>query len=101
MQVPARSRAGGEVNRARIAFRNIIECPVPDDAMEPGRRRGRSRRPRGPQALAELCSTYWYPLYAFVRRKGHPPDEAADLVQGTFLTLPHRDGLAAVAPERG
>ena len=32
----------------------------------------------GPAALAELCSAYWYPLYAFVRRNGHPPDEAAD-----------------------
>ncbi len=53
------------------------------------------------EALAELCSAYWYPLYAFVRRKGHPPDEAADLVQGTFLALLDRDGLAAVAPERG
>jgi RNA polymerase sigma-70 factor (ECF subfamily) len=36
-----------------------------------------------------------------VRRRGHPPEEAADLVQGTFLTLLDRDGLAAVAPERG
>jgi RNA polymerase sigma-70 factor (ECF subfamily) len=53
------------------------------------------------EALAELCLAYWYPLYAFVRRKGHPPDEAADLVQGTFLTLLDREGLAAVAPERG
>ena len=52
-------------------------------------------------ALAEWGSAYWYPLYAFVRRMGHPPDEAADLVQGTFLTLLDRDGLAAVAPERG
>jgi DNA-directed RNA polymerase specialized sigma24 family protein len=57
--------------------------------------------PAAREALAELCSAYWYPLYAFVRRKGHPPDEAADLVQGTFLTLLDRDGLAAVAPERG
>ncbi len=52
-------------------------------------------------ALTELCSAYWYPLYAFVRRKGYPPEEAADLVQGTFLTLLDRDGFAAVAPERG
>jgi RNA polymerase sigma-70 factor (ECF subfamily) len=57
--------------------------------------------PGAREALAELCSAYWYPLYAFVRRKGHPPDEAADLVQGTFLTLLDRDSLAAVAPERG
>jgi DNA-directed RNA polymerase specialized sigma24 family protein len=52
-------------------------------------------------ALTELCSAYWFPLYAFVRRKGYPPDEAADLVQGTFLTLLVRDGLAKVAPDRG
>jgi RNA polymerase sigma factor (sigma-70 family) len=57
--------------------------------------------PSAREALAELCSDYWYPLYAFVRRKGHPPEEAADIVQGTFLTLLKRDGLAAVAPERG
>ena len=35
-------------------------------------------------ALATLCRTYWYPLYAYVRRRGHGPDEAADLVQGFF-----------------
>jgi DNA-directed RNA polymerase specialized sigma24 family protein len=52
-------------------------------------------------ALAELCAAYWYPLYAFVRRKGYPPDEAADLVQGTFVNLLDRDGLAAVGPQRG
>jgi DNA-directed RNA polymerase specialized sigma24 family protein len=52
-------------------------------------------------ALAELCAAYWYPLYAFVRRKGYGPDEAADHVQATFANLLARDGLAAVAPERG
>ena len=57
--------------------------------------------PAAHQALAELCAAYWYPLYAFVRRKGHPPDEAADLVQGTFVNLLDRNGLAAVTPERG
>ena len=57
--------------------------------------------PAAHQALAELCAAYWYPLYAFVRRKGHPPEEAADLVQGTFVNLLDRNGLAAVAPERG
>jgi RNA polymerase sigma-70 factor (ECF subfamily) len=62
---------------------------------------GERASPEAINALAQLCSAYWYPLYAFVRRKGHSPDEAADLVQGTFLTLLDRDGLAAVAPERG
>jgi DNA-directed RNA polymerase specialized sigma24 family protein len=62
---------------------------------------GDREHPSARAALAELCADYWYPLYAFVRRKGHPPEAAADLVQGTFLTLLDRDGLAAVAPERG
>jgi RNA polymerase sigma-70 factor (ECF subfamily) len=62
---------------------------------------GERTGPAARDALAELCSAYWYPLYAFVRRRGHPPDQAADLVQGTFLTLLDRGGLAAVAPERG
>jgi RNA polymerase sigma-70 factor (ECF subfamily) len=57
--------------------------------------------PATDRALAELCAAYWYPLYCFVRRKGHGPDEAADLVQGTFAALLARDGLAAVAPGRG
>jgi RNA polymerase sigma-70 factor (ECF subfamily) len=57
--------------------------------------------PAARAALAELATAYWYPLYAFVRRKGYPPEQAADLVQGTFLILLDRDGLAAVAPERG
>jgi RNA polymerase sigma-70 factor (ECF subfamily) len=57
--------------------------------------------PAAREALAALCAAYWYPLYAFVRRKGHPPDEAADLVQGTFANLLDRDGLAAVEPRRG
>ena len=37
-------------------------------------------------ALAALCETYWYPLYAYVRRRGANPDDARDLTQG-FLTL--------------
>jgi RNA polymerase sigma-70 factor (ECF subfamily) len=31
------------------------------------------------QALAALCQTYWYPLYAYVRRQGHQPDDAQDV----------------------
>lgn len=39
------------------------------------------------QALAQLCETYWYPLYAFVRRKGYNPNEAQDLTQEFFAHL--------------
>jgi RNA polymerase sigma-70 factor (ECF subfamily) len=38
-------------------------------------------------ALASLCQSYWYPLYLFIRRKGHPADEASDLVQEYFARL--------------
>jgi RNA polymerase sigma-70 factor (ECF subfamily) len=58
---------------------------------------GDPAEPGAPAALAELCTVYWYPLYAFVRRKGFWPDEAADLVHGTFAVLLARDGLGTVA----
>lgn len=52
-------------------------------------------------ALELLCRDYWYPLYAFVRRKGRDPDEAADLVQAFFLRLLERALLSRADPERG
>lgn len=53
------------------------------------------------RALEELCGGYWYPLYAYVRRNGHRPEDAADLVQGFFVSLLERNDLAAVDPARG
>jgi DNA-directed RNA polymerase specialized sigma24 family protein len=38
-------------------------------------------------ALAELCLTYWYPLYAFVRRRGSTHHDAEDLTQAFFGKL--------------
>ena len=38
-------------------------------------------------ALASLCETYWYPLYAYVRRRGHGADDARDLTQAFFAKL--------------
>ncbi len=52
-------------------------------------------------ALSTLCRTYWYPLYAFVRRHGHPHHEAEDLTQDFFARLLARDGLASVRQEKG
>jgi RNA polymerase sigma-70 factor (ECF subfamily) len=52
-------------------------------------------------ALAELCRTYWYPLYAYVRRRGHGHDRAQDLVQGFFARLLEKDGLATADPAHG
>src|SRR5512136_2748024 len=39
------------------------------------------------EALAELCQTYWYPLYAYARRTGSSPEDAEDLTQGFFEHL--------------
>ncbi len=55
--------------------------------------------PVGQQALAELCQRYWPPVYAYVRRKGHSPDDAAELTQDFFAGLLASDALADV--ERG
>lgn len=53
------------------------------------------------RALAELCAHYWYPLYAFVRRRGYPSDEAQDLTQEFFAFLLERDRLQVADRERG
>jgi RNA polymerase sigma factor (sigma-70 family) len=57
--------------------------------------------PPARQALGELYQTYWYPLYAFIRRRGHSHDAAQDLTQEFFARLLETDGLAAVDRARG
>jgi RNA polymerase sigma factor (sigma-70 family) len=52
-------------------------------------------------ALEELCRAYWSPLYAFLRRQGHSPHDAEDLVQGFLARLLAREDLAGVGPEKG
>ena len=53
------------------------------------------------EALAVLCENYWYPLYAFVRRSGHSPEDAQDLTQEFFARLIAKQWLHEVQPERG
>jgi RNA polymerase sigma-70 factor (ECF subfamily) len=52
-------------------------------------------------ALEELCSVYWYPLYAFIRRKGNAPDRALDLTQDFFARILENHLLAAVDQHKG
>jgi RNA polymerase sigma factor (sigma-70 family) len=52
-------------------------------------------------ALAELCRAYWYPIYAFIRRKGHSSDVALDLTQSYFARLIERGALASADPAKG
>lgn len=57
--------------------------------------------PGSRDALESLCRDYWYPLYAYARRRGAAPEDAQDLVQGFFLVLLRRGSLADVDPARG
>ena len=52
-------------------------------------------------ALTTLCSTYWYPLYAFIRRQGATPHEAEDLTQEFFFRFVERHALGSVRPAAG
>jgi RNA polymerase sigma-70 factor (ECF subfamily) len=57
--------------------------------------------PQASQALEKLCRSYWYPLYAFVRRQGHDEATAKDMTQGFFAKLLEKNYLADVHPEKG
>jgi RNA polymerase sigma factor (sigma-70 family) len=52
-------------------------------------------------ALETLCRTYWYPLYAYARRRGAARQDAEDLVQGFFGVLLERGSVASADPQRG
>jgi RNA polymerase sigma factor (sigma-70 family) len=53
------------------------------------------------EALFKLCQVYWPPLYAFIRRRGHPLHEAQDLTQGFFAHVLEHRALDTVAPAKG
>lgn len=53
------------------------------------------------RALATLCESYWFPLYAFVRRAGYTAEDAQDLTQEFFVRLLTKNYLAVADPHRG
>jgi RNA polymerase sigma-70 factor (ECF subfamily) len=57
--------------------------------------------PRGRQALATLCELYWYPLYAYLRGRGHSAADAQDLTQGFFAYLLDTGALRIADRSRG
>src|SRR5215468_1974185 len=63
-------------------------------ASDPKRKEVRS-------ALASLCENYWYPLYAFLRRRGYPADQAQDLTQEFFIRVLEGRYLDRADPEKG
>lgn len=97
----------------------MIEPPDPDalpaaPASTPARRNcfvtthwsvvlmaGRNDTPRARDALARLCETYWYPLYAYIRQRGYSPHDAEDLTQEFFARLLEKNRLARITRDKG
>ena len=62
---------------------------------------GQCASPQATDALEKLCRTYWYPLYAYVRRQGYDATDAQDLTQGFFARLLEKDYLSQVDRRKG
>src|SRR6266852_5171126 len=62
---------------------------------------GRNASPQTNEALEVLCRTYWYALYAFVRRQGHGVSDAQDLTQEFFARFLDKRYIERADPERG
>ncbi len=62
---------------------------------------GQRDTPQAAAALEQLCRTHWYPLYAYVRRRGYSPEDAQDLTQEFFARLLAKDYLALAEPHKG
>jgi RNA polymerase sigma factor (sigma-70 family) len=64
-------------------------------------RAARSDTTRAHAALEDLCKAYWYPLYAYARRRGYSPHDAEDLTQGFFARILRLNSLAHVEQAQG
>src|SRR5262249_15986986 len=64
-------------------------------------RGGESSSLQADEGLEALCRTYWYPLYAYVRRQGYAPHDAQELTQEFFARLLARNSLRFVKPAKG
>lgn len=62
---------------------------------------GRKSSPQSERALSDLCQAYWFPLYAYVRRRGHTKEDAEDLTQAFFARFLEKNYLEGLSAERG
>jgi len=62
---------------------------------------GRDEPAQARAALAQLCQSYWYPLYSFVRRRGYSPHDSEDLTQAFLAHLLEKGALGSIDPEQG
>jgi DNA-directed RNA polymerase specialized sigma24 family protein len=65
------------------------------------REAGQRDSPRAAEALEKLCRSYWFPLYAYVRRKGYAVEEAEDLTQEFFLQILEKEFLSRADRAKG
>lgn len=89
----------------------VPNSPPPDSDARPAvfltthwslvQRAGQNDTTQARQALEQLCRVYWYPLYAYVRRRGQTPHDAQDLTQEFFARLLERNWLARADQARG
>ena len=107
------------MNVVRIATNaiDLLEAEMPtegDGALDAGPKKyfctthwsavlaaGDQASAQGQAALAQLCETYWLPVYAFVRKRGHSPDQAKDLTQDFFANFLERNSVARAMRQRG
>ncbi len=73
--------------------------PFPSTRWSVVRRAGGLLDPEANEAFDQLCAAYWYPLFAYLRRSGTSPDDAADLVQCLFTSLLERGSLEGLEEE--
>lgn len=62
---------------------------------------GKRSTPQADHALEELCRTYWFPLYAYVRRRGHTREDSEDLTQAFFARFLEKNYLGNLDSDRG
>jgi RNA polymerase sigma-70 factor (ECF subfamily) len=62
---------------------------------------GAAQPTRARQALSRLCQIYWYPLYAYIRRRGLSPEDAEDLTQEFFAQLLRKESFSHITREGG
>jgi RNA polymerase sigma factor (sigma-70 family) len=91
-QVTSLTAIGGSANHGPVAF-TTTHWSVVLEAQSP--------TPAAQAALEKLCTTYWRPIYEFVRREGAKPEEAKDITQGLFALILERRDFQSVRQEKG
>jgi len=62
---------------------------------------GQTNSSHASEALEKLCRAYWPPLYSYIRRQGHGPEEAQDLTQAFFAKLLQKNFWGRADPQKG